>query len=164
MRCPFCGINDDKVIDSREVDAGGSIRRRRQCKKCDKRFTTYEHIEQTTRLTVIKRGGDRVPFDRERILNGLRMACYKRPVSAQALAAVVEAVEAELFKRGGKEVESLDIGRLCIDQLKRLDHVAFLRFASVYMKIDNVDDLMKEMQSFKETAPPPPAPDQGALF
>ena len=164
MRCPFCGVNDDKVIDSREVDAGGSVRRRRECKKCDKRFTTYEHVEQTTRLTVIKRGGDRVPFDRERVLGGLQKACYKRPVSVADLTTVAEEIEEELFKRGVKEVESIDIGRLCIEKLKRLDHVAFLRFASVYLKIDNVDDLMDEMQAFRETAPAPPAPDQGALF
>ncbi len=164
MRCPFCGVNDDKVIDSREVDAGGSIRRRRQCKKCGKRFTTYEHVEQTTRLMVIKRSGDRVPYDREKVLDGLQKACYKRPVSAEQLAAVVDAIDEDLFRLGVKEVESVDIGKRCIERLKRLDHVAFLRFASVYMRIENVDDLLEEMQDFRENAPPPVPPDQGNLF
>ncbi len=164
MRCPFCGVNDDKVIDSREVDTGASIRRRRQCKTCGKRFTTYEHVEQTTRLMVVKRSGDRVPYDREKVVSGLQKACYKRPVSAEQLSAVADAIDEELFKLGVKEIEAVEIGKRCVDHLKRLDHVAFLRFASVYMRIDNVDDLLEEMQDFRENAPPPPLPDQGNLF
>lgn len=164
MQCPFCQVNDDKVIDSREVDAGASIRRRRECKKCGKRFTTYEHVEQNARLTVIKRDGNRVPFDREKLMGGLLKSAYKRPISADQLAKVVENIEAELFKRGHKEVESTEIGRLCVDQLKRLDHVAYVRFASVYMKIANIDDLLEEMMEVKQTQPEPPRPDQGILF
>jgi len=152
------------VIDSREVDHGSSIRRRRECKKCKKRFTTYEHVETNTRLTVIKRDGNRVPFNREKLFGGLQKSTYKRPVTADQLAAAVDEIEAELFKRGDKEVESTDIGRLCVDRLKRLDHVAYVRFASVYMKIANIDDLLEEMLEVKETQPPPTSPDQGILF
>ena len=164
MRCPFCQANDDKVIDSREVEHGGSIRRRRECKACGKRFTTYEHVETNTRLTVIKRDGNRVPFDREKLMGGLQKSTYKRPVTADQLAAVVDEIESELFRRGSKEVESTDIGRLCVEKLKRLDHVAYVRFASVYMKIANIDDLLEEMIEFKTTSPEPPRPDQGTLF
>jgi transcriptional repressor NrdR len=164
MRCPFCQANDDKVIDSREAEHGASIRRRRECKRCGKRFTTYEHVETSTRLTVIKRDGNRVPFDREKLRGGLVKAAYKRPVTADQLTAVVDEIEAELFKRGGKEVESTDIGRLCVEKLKRLDHVAYVRFASVYMKIANIDDLLEEMMEVKHTTPEPDRPDQGTLF
>ncbi|MEO1237163.1 MAG: transcriptional regulator NrdR, partial [Planctomycetota bacterium] len=138
--------------------------RRRECKQCKKRFTTYEHVETTTRLTVIKRDGNRVPFDRQKLLGGLQKAAYKRPVTADQLAAAVDEIEAELFKRGGKEVESTDIGRLSVEKLKRLDHVAYVRFASVYMKIANIDDLLEEMLEVKETQPEPPAKEQGYLF
>lgn len=164
MRCPFCQANDDKVIDSREAEHGASIRRRRECKQCKKRFTTYEHVETNTRLTVIKRDGNRVPFDREKLLGGLQKAAYKRPVTADQLTAVVDEIETELFKRGKKEVESTDIGRICVEKLKRLDHVAYVRFASVYMKIANIDDLLEEMMEVKETQPEPMSKDQGSLF
>lgn len=164
MRCPFCGVNDDKVIDSREVDGGRSIRRRRECKPCGKRYTTYETIEQKVSLLVIKRDQSRVPYDREKVLGGLEKACYKRPVPADALARIVDEIEEDLFRRGVKEVESTDIGRLCIDKLKRLDHVAYLRFASVYLKVTNIDDLLEEMQEVKQATPLPPRKDQGQLF
>ena len=164
MRCPFCQVNDDKVIDSREVEAGASIRRRRECKNCQRRFTTYEHVESSTRLTVIKRDGNRVPFSREKVMGGLQKAAYKRPISADQLAGIADDIEAELFKRGDKEVESTDIGRLCIEKLKRIDHVAYVRYASVYMKIANLDDLLDEMMEVKQHEPPPESPDQGNLF
>ncbi|MEM9418431.1 MAG: transcriptional regulator NrdR [Planctomycetota bacterium] len=164
MRCPFCQANDDKVIDSREAEHGASIRRRRECKRCGKRFTTYEHVETNTRLTVIKRDGNRVPFDREKLLGGLQKSAYKRPIKADQLTTVVDEIETELFKRGKKEVESTDIGRLCVEKLKRLDHVAYVRFASVYMKIANIDDLLEEMMEVKENQPEPPLKDQGFLF
>jgi len=164
MRCPFCGVNDDKVIDSREVEGGRSIRRRRQCKSCGKRYTTYEAVEQKVSLLVIKRDASRVPYNRDKIIGGLEKACYKRPVSAQKLTGVVDQIEEELFRRGLKEVESTEIGRLCIEHLKRLDHVAYLRFASVYLKVTNIDDLLEEMQEVKQAAPLPPGKDQGNLF
>ena len=164
MRCPFCSVNDDKVIDSREVEAGASIRRRRECKKCGKRFTTYEHVETHARVSVIKRGGGRVPFNREKLLGGLMKATYKRPVTEAQLQQAVDEIEGELFKRGVKEVESTDIGRLCVDKLKRLDHVAYVRFASVYMKIANIDDLLEEMMEIKGETPEPESADQRRLF
>lgn len=164
MRCPFCHINDDKVIDSREADGGKIVRRRRQCKNCGKRWTTREHVDENVRLTVIKRDGSRVPYDRQKILGGLQKACYKRPVSAELLAQMVDEVEEELFRTGDREVEATEIGRLLIDRLKRVDHVAFLRFASVYLKISNIDDLLEEIQEVKQTVAPPPEPDQGHLF
>ena len=164
MRCPFCSVNDDKVIDSREVEAGASIRRRRECKNCGKRFTTYEHVETHARVSVIKRGGGRVPFNREKLLGGLVKATYKRPVTEAQLQQAADEIEGELFKRGVKEVESTDIGRLCVDKLKRLDHVAYVRFASVYMKIANIDDLLEEMMEVKGEAPEPESADQRRLF
>jgi transcriptional repressor NrdR len=164
MRCPFCDINDDKVIDSREVDAGSAVRRRRECKRCGKRFTTYEHVEHTVKLTVIKRDGRRTAFDRDRVLLGLQKACHKRPVSADAINEAVEQIEDALMRRGQREVASELIGQLCIEQLKKLDHVALMRFASVYLKLSNVDELLNELQSFKDTTEPPPAKGQQPLF
>jgi len=164
MRCPFCGVNDDKVIDSREVEGGRSIRRRRQCKACDKRYTTFETVEQRVSLLVVKRDQSRVPYNRDKVLAGLEKACYKRAVAAEQLDEVVDRIEEELFRRGVKEVESTEIGRLCIEALKRVDHVAYLRFASVYLKVTNIDDLLEEMQEVKEAGPLPPRKDQGQLF
>ena len=164
MRCPFCGENDDKVIDSRDAEAGRAVRRRRECKACGKRFTTYEQVEQALRLVVVKRDGSRVPFRRDKVLNGLEKACYKRPVPVDDLSRLADEVEEMLFRRGYKEVDSVEIGRLCIERLKTLDHVAFLRYASVYLNIENVDDLLEEIQAVKATVSPPPAPGQGALF
>ncbi|MEE9404815.1 MAG: transcriptional regulator NrdR [Algisphaera sp.] len=164
MRCPFCQVNDDKVIDSREVEGGGSVRRRRECKKCDKRFTTYEHVETHARVSVIKRGGGRVPFSREKLKGGLLKATYKRPVTEAQLEQAIEEIERELFKRGVKEVESTDIGHLCVNKLKRLDQVAYIRFASVYMNIDNLDDLLEEMLIVKEESSESPLANQKRLF
>ena len=164
MRCPFCGVNDDKVIDSRDSEQGRAVRRRRECKACDKRFTTFEQVEQALRLVVIKRDGRRVPFRRENLLSGLQKACYKRPVPLETLSGIVDDVEEILYRRGYKEVESVEVGRLCIDRLKSVDHVAFLRFASVYLNVEHVDDLLEEIQAVKETLPLPPRPGQGALF
>ena len=164
MRCPFCGVNDDKVIDSRDSEQGRTIRRRRQCKSCDKRFSTLERAEQALRLLVIKRDGTRVPFRREKVLGGLQKACYKRRVSLAQLTAITDDVEDRLYRRGYKEVDSVEIGRLCIERLKSVDHVAFLRFASVYLNVERVDDLLAEIEAVKETLPEPPRPGQGALF
>src|SRR5690606_37647810 len=133
---------DDKVIDSRAADGGRSIRRRRQCLGCNRRFTTYEHVESTNRLAVIKKDGSRVPFDREKILAGLQKACYKRPVSAETINRIVDEVEEETFRTYDKEVASLDIGRIVADKLKRLDQVAYVRYASVYKQFRDIDDLL----------------------
>ena len=164
MRCPYCHDNDDKVIDSRSSDGGKAIRRRRQCNACSKRFTTYEHIERQARLNVVKRDDSRVPYDREKLATGVQKACYKRPIPAEQLVALVDTVEEDLFRMGEREVASIDIGRKVAEQLKRLDQVAYVRFASVYMQVRNIDDLLEEVREVKESQQPPPPKDQGNLF
>jgi transcriptional repressor NrdR len=164
MRCPFCGEDNDKVIDSRATDGGKVIRRRRECLKCTKRFTTYEHIEESTRLTVIKKDGSRVPYDREKMLGGLLRACYKRPVSAEQLNQLADEVEEELFRRGEREVQSIDIGRAIAQRLKALDQIAYVRFASVYKQFRDLDDLLDEVREVLESTPQPERPEQGRLF
>ena len=156
MRCPFCAHNDDRVVDSRELDDATATRRRRVCKRCKRRFTTYERVETSGRVTVVKKDGTRVPFSRAKVLNGLQAACYKRPVPADALLAAAESVEETLFKRGETEVSSLEVGRLTAQRLKALDAVAYIRFASVYMDFKDVDDLFEEVQAVREEVPPPP--------
>jgi transcriptional repressor NrdR len=164
MRCPYCHDNDDKVIDSRSSDGGKAIRRRRQCNACGKRFTTYEHIERSTRLNVIKRDGTRVPYDRDKLAAGVQKACYKRPIPAEQLVNLTDSVEEDLFCLGEREVASIDIGRRVAEQLKRLDQIAYIRFASVYMQVRNIDDLLEEVREVKESQQPPPLKDQGNLF
>ncbi|GAB4197682.1 MAG: transcriptional regulator NrdR [Phycisphaeraceae bacterium] len=164
MRCPYCHDNDDKVIDSRSSDGGKAIRRRRQCNTCGKRFTTYEHIERQTRLNVIKRDGTRVPYDREKLTVGIQKACYKRPIPAEKIVQLVDSIEEDLFRLGEREVASLEIGKRVAERLKRLDQVAYIRFASVYMRVRNIDDLLDEVLEIKESSPPPPPREQGNLF
>jgi len=164
MRCPFCHADDDKVIDSRATDGGRAIRRRRRCQKCNRRFTTYEHVETNNRLSVIKKDGSRVPFDRQKVLAGLQKACYKRPISAEAIERVVDEVEEELCRKFDKEVAAIDIGRAVADRLKRLDQVAYVRYASVYKQFRDIDDLLNEVRDMIDTTPPPESKDQGRLF
>lgn len=162
MLCPYCEADDDKVVDSRASDGGRSIRRRRQCLRCGKRFTTYEHVEAPRRLMVIKKDGSRVPYDRAKITDGLEKAAYKRPISAEEISRLVDAVEEELFKRHDKEVVSIEIGRLVAEHLKLLDHIAYVRFASVYKQFRDLDDFLDEVRDVLDGAPP--ARDQGSLF
>lgn len=149
MHCPFCDADKDslKVIDSRTCEGGRAIRRRRQCLKCDKRFTTYERIEETVRLTVVKKDGRRVPFDRGKILSGLQRACFKRPVSEADLQRIVDEVEEEIFRTYDREVPSEAVGRLVADRLRRVDQVAYVRFASVYRRFKTVEELMEEARA-----------------
>ena len=163
MRCPYCRENRDKVIDSRAADCGRVIRRRRQCLDCGKRFTTYEHIEANHRLWVIKKDGARVPYDRQKVLDGVQKACYKRQVSAEAILQLVEEVEEELFRLYEREVKAVDIGQAVAQRLKRLDQVAYVRFASVYKQFRDLDDLLDEVRDVLETDPSE-TPDQGRLF
>jgi len=163
MRCPFCGNDNDKVIDSRSTDQSRCIRRRRQCLECDKRFTTYEHIETATRLTVIKKDGNRMPYDRQKMLKGIESASYKRPVSTEQLVGIVDEVEEELFKKGVREIDAMEIGRMLADRLKRLDQVAYVRFASVYKQFKDLDDLLDEVRDVIEGVQPE-SPQQGKLF
>jgi transcriptional repressor NrdR len=163
MRCPFCGANKDKVIDSRAAEEGAAIRRRRQCLRCEKRFTTYEHIEQPSRLTVVKKDGTRVPFDRAKMLSGLEKACYKRPVSPQQLQQIVGEVEEEMLNRHEREVAAVDIGRELAERLKQLDQVAYVRFASVYKQFRDIDDFLEEVRDVMASSEPG-TPGQGRLF
>lgn len=145
MRCPACQADDDKVIDSRDAEGGRAVRRRRECQSCGNRFTTFEKIEASVNLTVVKKDGPRVPYEREKLLRGLHTACYKRQVTEAQLEKLADAVEEELLARGEKEIPSADIGMAVIGRLKELDHVAFLRFASVYLNPDNAEVLFEAL-------------------
>ena len=139
MKCPFCGHRDDKVIDSRASSDGDAVRRRRECLKCRKRFTTYEVVEESS-LLVVKKDGRREPFDRKKILNGIQKACEKRPISSEKIEGLVSAIEHEIHKKFDKEVLSKNIGELIMDKLAFLDEVAYVRFASVYKDFKNAND------------------------
>ena len=147
MKCPFCGETEDKVIDSRMSAEGQNIRRRRECIKCGKRFTTYEYIEEMP-LMVIKRDGNRQRFDRERIRIGIIKACEKRPVSMEQINTVVDAVERKVQRETVQEIKSTKIGNLVMEQLYDLDEVAYVRFASVYRRFKDVSHFMKELEKF----------------
>lgn len=163
MRCPFCHADDDKVIDSRSRDNGRSVRRRRECLACGRRFTTYEQIEDAVKLTVIKRDGTRVPYDREKIFEGIRSAAYKRPISAERLEQVVDEVEEWLLGHFEKEVASQTIGERIAEVLRRVDKVAYVRFASVYRQFEDVGDFIEEARELMERSAAD-IPGQGSLF
>jgi transcriptional repressor NrdR len=165
MRCPFCDADKEhlKVIDSRSGEGGRAIRRRRRCLNCKKRFTTYERIEENIRLIVIKKDGSRVPFDRQKLMTGLERACYKRPVELEQLQRIVDDVEEEIHKNHDKEVPSSVIGELVTERLRRLDQVAYVRFASVYKRFKTLDDLVQEAQAVID-ARRFEDPGQGRLF
>ena len=164
MQCPFCQANKDKVIDSRATDGGRAIRRRRQCFSCDRRFTTYEHVEQNHRLFVIKKDKSRVPFDRQKVITGLEKACYKRPVAAERLVTLVDEVEEALARNFDREVDAIEIGRAVAERLKHLDRVAYVRYASVYKRFRDLGDLLEEVREVIESTAPPESPEQGRLF
>ncbi|MCL6588520.1 MAG: transcriptional regulator NrdR [Firmicutes bacterium] len=145
MNCPFCGHPDSKVIDSRASEEMNAIRRRRECLICQKRFTTYERIEETP-LVVIKRDGRREPFDRHKILSGLLKACEKRPVPYAVLDQLADTVERELRNRMDQEVKSTAVGELVMEGLKGIDEVAYVRFASVYRQFKDLAIFMQELQ------------------
>jgi transcriptional repressor NrdR len=165
MRCPYCSAEKDhlKVIDSRTCEGGRAVRRRRQCLKCDKRFTTYERIEEPARLMVVKRDGRRVPWDRNKIYSGLERACFKRPVPQSELQRIVDEVEEEVYKNHDREVASDLIGELLTQRLRKLDQVAYVRFASVYRKFSTLEELIDEARMVLE-AHRYDAPGQGRLF
>ena len=148
MKCPFCGYNESKVIDSRPTEEGSKIRRRRECLQCGGRFTTYEVIE-TTPLMVIKKDHSRQPFDREKLLNRLLRACGKRPVSIEILEKAVADIEASLLNSFVREVSSNDIAELAMQKLKDIDLVAYIRFVSVYREFSTLDEFMEELKSLK---------------
>ena len=156
-------MDQDRVIDSRPVEGGESIRRRRICEHCSRRFTTYERIEDTIRLTVAKKDGTRVPFDRKLILEGVQKACYKRPVSAEAIVKLADAVEEEVARLPSREVPSSVIGELVMKYLRATDPIAYVRFASVYRQFKDIGELMSEAQNIMDN-PPNKDPYQNNLF
>jgi len=148
VRCPWCAWKDSKVLDSRSVEEGGAIRRRRECPSCRRRFTTFERAEQAV-LYVVKRDGRREVFDRAKILNGMLRACEGRPVSRESLDLVAGEIERELHERGASAVTSREIGDRVIERLRQIDDVAYVRFASVYRRVGDVDRLVEEIQRLK---------------
>ena len=145
MKCPFCGHQEDKVVDSRASSDGSSIRRRRECLGCGKRFTTYEHVEEQP-LMVVKKDGRREPFDRHKLLGGLVKACEKRPVSMDDLEKLVDELERELSQQFEREVPSREVGERVMKKLHALDPVAYVRFASVYREFKDVEQFMRELK------------------
>jgi transcriptional repressor NrdR len=147
MKCPFCASSNSRVIDTR--DAEGGIRRRRECEQCERRFTTYERVAPL-RLMVVKRDGRREPFDRNKILNGIQIACAKRPVETEAIEELVSSIEQELYHRGTREITSREIGEMVMLGLRKLDDVAYIRFATIYRRFADVDDLAEEIEELVE--------------
>ena len=145
MKCPFCNQENTRVIDSRPVPDNNSIRRRRQCDECGKRFTTYEKIE-TIPLTVIKKDQSREQYDRMKRQDGIMRACYKRPISVKTIENLMDEIETEIFNKEEKEVPSTLIGEIVMDKLKELDAVAYVRFASVYREFKDIDTFMDELK------------------
>jgi transcriptional repressor NrdR len=148
MKCPVCGHIDDRVIDSRLGKENTVIRRRRECLQCNKRFTTYERIEDVLPL-VIKKDERREPFDRRKIIEGMRRACQKRPIRTEDIEAVAESIEQELMESPEKEIESSKIGRRVMNALQGMDHVAYVRFASVYRSFATIEEFIKEIDELQ---------------
>lgn len=145
MKCPYCGFIESKVIDSRPTDESNAIRRRRECLKCQKRFTTYEKLESIS-LVVIKKDQSRQQYDREKVLKGIMTACEKRPVPLSQMEKIADDIESELYQSMEREIESAKIGEKVMDKLKNLDEVAYVRFASVYKRFDDIHTFMNELQ------------------
>ena len=150
MRCPFCAAIEDKVVDTRPSDGEQVIRRRRECLTCGRRFTTYERVDEILPL-VVKKDGRREPFDRAKILSGLKKACSKRPVPLEVLEKTVDQIERELEESGDKELPSSRIGDAVMAALREIDEVAYVRFASVYRSFRDAGDIMSELQTLAET-------------
>ena len=162
MQCPFCGLDKDRVVDSRSSDGGRVVRRRRECSACKRRFTTYERVEDALRLAVIKKDGRRETYTRQKLIAGLQKACYKRPVTDQQIRAIVEATEEDIFRNCEKEVASQFIGDAVGRHLRGVDKIAYIRFASVYREFADVGELIEEAREVKDI--PAVGPDQGELF
>ena len=160
--CPYCSVDNDKVIDRRAWDSGASIRRRRECIGCGKRFTTYERVEKTARLVVVKRDGTRVPFDPERVLRGVQAACGKRPIPEEAKSTLLREVEEELHREFDREVESPEIGKRVAARLRQLDQIAYIRFASEHYEFRTLDEFSEELEVLRSR--PRDLPNQTELF
>ena len=148
MRCPFCANAEDRVVDSRESREGDMIRRRRECTKCERRFTTYEKIESLP-FQVVKRDERREPFDRMKLMRGLQVACRKRPVSQNALERVADTIEVAMNDSGEREISSKQIGAMVMSRLRELDPVAYVRFASVYRNFEDIESFVKELHQLR---------------
>jgi len=151
MKCPFCGHLDDKVVDSREGKDGSSIRRRRECQACKRRFTSYERIDEI-QFMVVKKDGKRVLFDRQKALQGILASCQKRPVSMAKCEDLVNDVLGALYQKADREIETSEIGEIIMEGLKKLDQVAYVRFASVYREFQDVSDFMGEVRPLIESS------------
>lgn len=149
MKCPFCGKENTRVIDSRPSDDDSSIRRRRQCDKCSKRFTTYENVE-TIPFVVIKKDMTREPYDRTKLEAGVFRSCHKRPISLEQICAVIDKVEAAIYEKEKREISTTAIGEMVLEQLKQLDSVAYIRFASVYREFEDMNTFMKEIEMLQK--------------
>ena len=149
MKCPYCGYSESKVIDSRPADENSSIRRRRECLSCGKRFTTYETVESLP-MVVVKKDGSRQSFDRNKVMSGLIRACEKRPVSYHTLEELVNEIEQTLQNQMEREVSSAQIGELVMERLKKIDEVAYVRFASVYRQFKDINTFMRELNKLLE--------------
>jgi transcriptional repressor NrdR len=147
MKCPFCASTDSRVIDTRSAEGG--IRRRRECQNCGRRFTTYERVAPL-RLMVIKQDGRREPFARDKILGGIQIACAKRPIDTGSIEELISGIESELYHRGSREVTSREIGEMVMRNLRRLDEVAYIRFATIYRRFADVEDLADEIETLLE--------------
>lgn len=152
MKCPFCGHLDNKVIDSRLSQGGEVTRRRRECDHCTRRYTTYERVEEVLPL-IVKKDGRREPFDRMKVLGGLRRACEKRPVSSDQLERMVDRIERELVDSGEKEVDVSRIGERCMEALRDTDQVAYVRFASVYRSFQDIHEFMNALSNLLKNPP-----------
>ncbi|MGI6012959.1 MAG: transcriptional regulator NrdR [Oscillospiraceae bacterium] len=149
MRCPFCGNSESKVIDSRPAEEGATIRRRRECLSCQKRFTTYEIMERLP-LIVVKRDGSRQTFDKMKLMNGMLRACEKRPISLHAVEEIANDIEQGLQNALEREVTTITIGEMVMDRLKELDEVAYVRFASVYRQFEDIDSFLEELNKLMQ--------------
>jgi len=145
VRCPFCKEDRDKVIDSRSSDSGRVVRRRRQCLVCKRRFTTYEKTGESFKLHVVKKDKSRVPYDRDKIVNGLQKACYKRPVSGEQIQQIVDKTEEDIFRQFDREVSSVFIGERVMRHLRSVDKIAYIRFTSVYREFKDAGELIEEV-------------------
>ncbi|MGH2748954.1 MAG: transcriptional regulator NrdR [Actinomycetota bacterium] len=153
MRCPYCDADEDKVVDSRVADEGRTIRRRRECLNCGRRYTTFERPEEVP-IVVVKRSGEEESFDRDKIVEGIRRACKNRPVSEAEIEAIAEDVEEAVRAAGARPVPSADIGLEVLERLRDLDEVAYLRFASVYKDFQELDDFERELGHLLKKSPP----------
>ncbi len=145
MKCPYCGKEEDKVIDSRSVQEGKAVRRRRQCLSCCKRFTTYEYVENVS-LLIVKNDGRREPFDRQKLRTGIELACKKRPVGSKRIDAMVDEIEEKLLSMSKGEIESSVMGEIVMEKLREIDEVAYVRFASVYRKFQDKEQFLDELK------------------